>query len=439
MADPATAVEQSFDPTLGNLWDLPRENTLVGDRFRIGPPIGEGGMSMVFLARDERLGRDVAFKILHPQLATSRDVVTRFVNEARALARLDCSHIVRVYDAGVISEPGRAPLPYMVLERLQGDDLRAHCEAGPVEDVGEAVGWIIQACEGLAAAHAAGIIHRDLKPDNLFIAEQPDGGSLVKLLDFGIARSITVVSSLTSSGTVGSPGYMSPEQLCDASAADERSDIWSLGVVLYELLAGVPPFRADNMIELSAQILACRPRRLGRRRPGLPHELLAIVHRCLELDPDARFASVDELAEALAPFQRVFSEDAAARARRRRLLRDSGELDCGPPAAARGTVRSDPALAPVDPAARTEFASGNLGVDALPMRGPSPVRRFAARSVAAIALSCMLILLARAFDPSLSRSTAVLTEARDRVVEVGTRASFVARDLLRRGADSAPK
>jgi len=424
----AIVEEPSFDPALGNLWDLPAQNSLVGERYRIGPPIGEGGMSIVFLARDERLGRDVAFKILHPQLAASRDIVTRFVNEARALASLDCVHIVRVFDAGVISDPGRAPLPYMVLERLHGSELRAQCETGPVEDVGEAIGWIIQACEGLAAAHAAGIIHRDLKPDNLFIATQPDGTSLIKVLDFGIARSLATSSSLTSSGgTVGSPGYMSPEQLRDASAADERSDIWSLGVVLYELLAGVPPFQADSMIELSTRILACRPKRLSRYRPDVPHELIAIVHRCLECDPNLRFFDVSELAEALAPFQHQVSDDAAARVRRRLLLRESGDLDCGPPTL---WVPSEPGRA--DSGVDTE-----LDLSLVEQRGS--IRRFVTRALVAVALSSMLILLARAFDPSLSRSTAAISEVRDRVVEAGTSASLAARELWQRGAKSTPK
>jgi serine/threonine-protein kinase len=323
---PLEAIGQDLESSLGQLWNLPRENALIARRFRIGRAIGTGGMSAVFRGRDERLGREVAFKILNPELALSRQVVARFVNEARTLARLDCPHIVRVFDAGVTKEADGAPLPYMVLELLHGEDLRAQCDRGPVEDPTVAVDWILQACEGLAAAHAEGVVHRDLKPDNLFIAAQPDGTEVVKVIDFGIARSITRPSALTAvGGSVGSPGYMSPEQLRDASAADERSDIWSLGVVLYELLAGVPPFEADSMMTLCSQILAGRPPRVARHRPDLPRGLAQVIHRCLQIDPEDRYANIAELAEALSEFC-PGSEEAVRRIQRRLSARTSGEV-----------------------------------------------------------------------------------------------------------------
>lgn len=297
--------------------NLPPAGTTIGQRFHLRRLLGQGGMSAVFLAHDERLQRDVAFKLMNPELALLRDVMARFMNEARMLARLDCTHVVRLLDAGVTRELGSAPLPYMVLELLQGSTLRGQIDRGPAEPK-RVVAWMLQVCEGLAAAHAEGVIHRDLKPENLFLSVQPDGTQLVKVLDFGVARSLMPSQPVTSSGTgLGSPGYMSPEQLRDASAADERSDIWSLGVVMYELLSGVPPFHAPSTFELCARILAGGHQRLSEIRPDVPRPLAAIVDRCLELDPAERFPSVLELAEALAELVPNMGAASVRRIRRR--------------------------------------------------------------------------------------------------------------------------
>jgi eukaryotic-like serine/threonine-protein kinase len=372
------AIAQDLESSLGQLWNLPRENALVARRFRIGPAIGTGGMSAVFRGRDERLGREVAFKVLNPELALSRQVVARFVNEARTLARLDCPHVVRVFDAGVTKEADGAPLPYMVLELLHGEDLRAQCDRGPVADPERAVGWILEACEGLAAAHAEGVIHRDLKPDNLFVAAQSDGTEVVKVIDFGIARSLTRPTALTAyGGSVGSPGYMSPEQLREASAADERSDIWSLGVVLYELLAGVPPFDAQGMITLCTQILAGRPSRLARHRPDLPRGLVQVVHRCLQLEPEGRYSDIAELAEALSPYC-PRSEDRVRRIQRRLASRTSGEVVVGDGG--------------IDVQARTEPAFSS---DEVALALSRPKRPHG--NVAAVLVGCVLALAAVGF------------------------------------------
>jgi eukaryotic-like serine/threonine-protein kinase len=427
MSSEAVAHDPVFDTALGETWGLPTLGSTVNGRFRIGPTLGEGGMSAVFLAHDERLGRDVALKLLSPRLAHSREIVTRFVNEARTLARLDSEHIVRVLDAGVTSEPEQTPLPYMVLELLRGHDLRTECARGPVEDPERALGWVLEACEGLAVAHAEGVIHRDLKPENLFIARTADGSEVVKLLDFGIARSLAVHSSLTHSGEgIGSPGYMSPEQLNDASTVDERSDIWSLGVVLYELLAGVPPFHSHNTFELCAQILAGKPARLSRFREDLPRGLVAAVQRCLEVDPDDRFESISELVSALAPYCPTFASSAAASIQRRLEARASGELLSGLDEA------------PVDPRAATELANDND----LPSEEPAGVtrterrwraRRLVSHTVGWLAVLGMLLLLGRAYAPAaLPSSSDVLTEARGTMERV----TEAARTAWERAADA---
>jgi serine/threonine protein kinase len=392
---------------------MPSPGTIIGRRYRLDRAIGQGGMSAVFLAHDSRLERDVAFKILTPALAGSHELVLRFVNEARTLARLDCPHIVRVLDAGVTDEPTLARLPYMVLELLHGEDLRTRSERG-MDDVSRVVGWVLQACEGLAAAHAEGVIHRDLKPENLFLCSQPDGTELVKVLDFGIARSLTAPSLTLSGAGVGSPGYMSPEQVREASVADERSDIWSLGVVLYELLAGVQPFSGGSGFEVCAAILAGQHPRLDRVCPGLPKGLAAVVERCLAVDPRARLNSVLELALGLAPFCPELGAETALRVRHRLLLPAVDAL----PGDASPTVDVE---APTIPA----FVATTRA-----RRGPRR-RQLAAQGIAALSLATTLALLARAYAPALAVNSPRLDAAEASVTRVGERVSAVARDIWR--------
>jgi len=397
-----TIVDDSDD-----LWELLCVGAVIDGRYQILRSLGHGGMSTVFVARDERLGRDVAFKVLEPNLAHSREVVKRFVNEARTLARLDSPHVVRVLDTGTTPELHDLPLPYMVLELLHGEDLRAYGERPRVPSVTQAVGYMLQACEGLAAAHAAGVIHRDLKPENLFIERQLDGRELVKLLDFGIARSPVSLNGLTQSGaTIGSPRYMSPEQLSDASAADVRSDIWSLGVVLYELLAGVPPFRAQSTLELCSQILMRKPVRLDRARSDVPRGLAQVVHRCLELEPERRYANVGELARALAPFTGDGGLDTAQRIERELHASHTG-LGSAPQA------ETGEARAPIERAAiRESHASYLRSVRR---------RRLFARGLFAVSMGGMCALLTQAFAPEFFEHPAgTLSRASEAMLRAGS-------------------
>ena len=270
---------------------------VMSGRYRLGDEIGRGGMAKVFAAVDQDLDRRVALKVLQPSLAGSETIRRRFLREARTAANLTSDHVVRVFDVGSL-EDGQL---WIVMERLEGRDLRQRLASGALA-VEEAVDVILQACVALAEAHAAGLVHRDLKPSNLFVSASPDGTTRIKVLDFGIAKAMQRDEDpgLTStSELLGSPRYMSPEQLRASSAVDLRSDVWALGVILYELLAGQAPFPGKSVAELHAGILEHTPSPID---DGVAAELRRVVMRCLEKDADRRFGDVVALSEALAPF-----------------------------------------------------------------------------------------------------------------------------------------
>jgi serine/threonine-protein kinase len=257
-------------------------------------------MGIVVAATQLELDRPVAIKFLVAEAAKAPEIVARFAREARAVAKIQGEHVARVLDVGVL-ENG---LPYMVMEYLDGADLAQRLAHEGMLPLPEIARYLLEACEALAEAHAAGIVHRDLKPANLFLARRPDRTTIVKLLDFGISKSpIGSAAGITSTQAVmGSPVYMSPEQLVSAKHVDARSDIWSLGVVLFEALAGTPPFNAESMPQIVTRILHTPAPPLAEARPDLPASVGAIVERCLAKDPAARFGDVAELAWALAPF-----------------------------------------------------------------------------------------------------------------------------------------
>lgn len=309
-------LQQTSEP--GDLPVLPGTGDLVQQRYRIGGELGRGGMGVVLAAHDETLGRDVALKVVLPKMMRSAEIVERFGNEARSLARLESRHVVKVLDFGALSEPAScAGLPFMVLELLRGEDLFNFVTREGALSPGRVVRFALQACDGLAAAHSQGITHRDLKPENLFVALEPDGSECLKVLDFGIARSHTRRVALTQGQVgVGSPGYMSPEQV-EGAGVDGRSDIWALGVVMYELLAHRPAFVGDNPQALCLQILNAPVDPLAELRPDLPPALVYVIERCMERDPERRFQNVAELAEALAPLDDWSPAPDAERIRRR--------------------------------------------------------------------------------------------------------------------------
>jgi len=284
--------------------------TLAG-KYRIERVIGAGGMGVVVAATHLGLGQRVAIKFLLPSAGADHDTLARFDREARALAKLESEHVARVMDVGSLGDG----MPYMVMEYLDGQDLAAVIRArGPI-DVTEAVGWVLEACDAVTDAHAAGIIHRDLKPANIFLASRKSGRSVVKVLDFGISKSRgaeTGELALTRTATVlGSPLYMSPEQIHESRDVDPRSDVWALGVILYELTTGTPPFNAESLPSLIAKILSETPVSPHARRAEVPEDFSRVVMRCLEKERSARWATVAELAASLEPFVRASPSSAS--------------------------------------------------------------------------------------------------------------------------------
>ncbi|MBK9267058.1 MAG: protein kinase [Polyangiaceae bacterium] len=275
---------------------IPRGTKLLG-KYTVERTLGQGGMGIVVAARHDTLGELVAIKFLLPAGMTNPQAVERFVREARASARLKGEHVVRVHDVDKL-ETGE---PYMLMEYLEGEDLKAILrKRGPLP-LGDAVEYFLQACRGVAEAHARHVVHRDLKPANLFLTTTADGAPRVKVFDFGIARIVDPdEAAMTNKGDmVGSVPYMSPEQLLSSRTADWRTDIWSLGVVLYELLTTKRPFDGNNPSDFIGNILNAEPVPLSAWRTDVPPALEAVILWCLRKDRHERYQSADDLATAL--------------------------------------------------------------------------------------------------------------------------------------------
>ncbi|HEY2514537.1 MAG TPA: serine/threonine-protein kinase [Polyangiaceae bacterium] len=276
--------------------------TVLAGKYRVTKVLGEGGMGVVVAAVHVQLDEPVALKFMLPSALGSPEAVGRFLREARAAVKLKSEHVARVSDVGTLEDGA----PYIVMEYLEGTDLAGVLTTRGALPAEEAVEYILQACDALAEAHSLGIVHRDLKPANLFLTQRRDGSPLVKVLDFGISKSSTLNeaggAALTKTGgLMGSPMYMSPEQMKSAKDADARTDVWSLGVILYELVGGRTPFDSDTLGGLMAQVLTEPAPPLGALRPDLPAPLYEVIHRCLEKDRANRYANVAELAAALGP------------------------------------------------------------------------------------------------------------------------------------------
>ncbi len=273
----------------------------VAGKYAVEQVLGAGGMGAVVRARHLVLGSRVALKFMHPELLGDAEMRTRFGGEALRVSQMQSEHVARVLDVGELPNG----VPYIVMEYVEGRDLSSLLkERGPLS-APEAVDYLMQACEAIAEAHGRGIVHRDIKPANLYVARRLDGTALVKVLDFGIAKTLPSAAAgdaakLTKTyATMGSPYYSAPEQLESASFADPRSDIWALGVTLHELLTAQGPFEGGSQASLITAIMTRPPFPLRHARPDLPEDLEWVIARCLEKDPNRRFRRVVELAECL--------------------------------------------------------------------------------------------------------------------------------------------
>jgi serine/threonine-protein kinase len=274
---------------------------VLDGKYAVERVIGQGGTGYVVAAQHLVLRRRVALKFLRPELAAQPELGTRFLREAQSAAQMTGDHVARVLDADTLSTGE----PYLVMEFLEGEDLAAVLRRSGPLSIQDATDYMLQACEAVREAHAHGVVHRDLKPANLFLTRGPEGEPRLKVLDFGLSKVLSegAGQSLTGSDhVVGSPHFMSPEQIRTPREVDQRSDIWALGATLFTMLTGRVPFDGRSMIEVCGALLCGPPPCLRRFREDVPEALEQIVLRCLRVEAAERFASVTELARALAPF-----------------------------------------------------------------------------------------------------------------------------------------
>ena len=276
------------------------EGDILDGKYRVDRVLGAGGMGVVVAATHVQLNTKVALKFLLAEVLNEPTVVERFVREARAAVQIQSEHVARVTDVSILPSGS----PYMVMEFLDGQDLAQYLTQQGALPVTQAVGFLLQACEAVAEAHALGIVHRDLKPANLFLTQRHRREPIIKVLDFGISKSTDSSSlNLTNTATMmGSPHYMSPEQMKSSRDVDPRSDIWAIGVILFELLTGQLPFQGNAITEVVVAVTTSKIPNIRELRPEVPVGLADVVAHCLERDPDHRYADVGALAKALAPF-----------------------------------------------------------------------------------------------------------------------------------------
>jgi serine/threonine-protein kinase len=327
--------------------------TLLAGKYRVERVLGQGGMGVVVEARHLQLDERVALKFLLSEYAQTPEASARFVREARAAVKIKSPHVARVSDVGTLE--GGAP--YMVMEFLEGSDISQLLEKTGVLPIADAIDFTIQGCEAIAEAHSYGIVHRDLKPANLFLTRHTDGTPLVKVLDFGISKVMNSggIDALTrTTAAMGSALYMSPEQMQQTRSVDHRTDIYALGVALYEMLGGKQPFFADTLPQLCAEILTGTPTPLRVLRPDIPEQLAWSIEKAYARDRAHRYQSIAELVIALAPWAPARSQPTIDRVARM----------AGMPSAVAGQA---PAIPPRPGPGSVE---GGVGGDTGPFPGP---------------------------------------------------------------------
>ena len=353
--------------------------TVVGQKYRIDEVIAEGGMGVVYKGWHLILEHPIAIKVVRPELAQYPEAIARFIDEARASAQLQGIHSTHVLDIGIIDN---GP-PFMVLEYLEGRDLcQVLATDGPLP-LTQAADYVLQTCEAVAEAHARRIVHRDLKPDNLFIQTMPDGTGILKVIDFGIAKRLGLDARpyMQRGQSCGSPDYMAPEQMNTPEQVDERADIWSIGVILFELLTNCVPFHSETVHSICVKVMTSEPIPLRSLRPDLPAEIEQIVQRCLSKQREGRYPNVGDLAQDLVPF--ASTEAAQSHERILRLLGEP-ETNAAPVGPMRALSRSSPLARDATP-----LRTANATQDVLP-RVPMLPLWPAALGVATAALALVL-------------------------------------------------
>ncbi|MCW5801235.1 MAG: protein kinase [Deltaproteobacteria bacterium] len=358
------------------------------NKYRVDAILGQGGMGVVARCTHLQLNESVAIKMLRKDVLLDRDAVERFTREAQAAAKLRSEYVARVSDVGTFD----GGVPYMVMEFLDGHDLGELLEQRGSLPVPWACELMLQTAEALAEAHSIGVVHRDVKPTNLFVTWRPDGSALIKVLDFGISKSPvgTDMQLTQTQSLLGTPAYMSPEQMRSARLVDARTDIWSLGTVFYELIEGRRPFEAESFSEMCVKVAVDPPEPMVNAPPALAHVIL----RCLAKSPEQRYANMAELARDLVPFVQDPHQAMVLVERMARMLRRSHvEWEVPTASGVRGYVRTPPAGVPMQPMAQAEAVSRPVvspsGVVEIPTVA-DPRRRVGGKLAVAILALCVL-------------------------------------------------